>query len=129
MSQIRYLGVFIRKKKNTSGSTCIQIINKTSGSYKAFKTVGSSSDSRIFQKYIQEAQRTIKNLSGELQLNFQEDKEEEIVNIFFDSVTDFKLMGPEIVLGKLFNEVDFNKIENTLFRHLVITRLVYPASN
>lgn len=128
VSQIRYLRMFIRKKENKSGSTCIQIINKTSGSYKVFKTVGSSSDSKIIQNYIQEAQRIIKNLSGDLQLNFQEDKEEELVNIFFDSVTDFKLVGPEIVLGKLFNEIGFNKIENTLFRHLVITRLVYPAS-
>jgi hypothetical protein len=37
-------------------------------------------------------------------------------------------MGPEIVFGSLFDEIGFNKIEDELFRHLVITRLVYPGS-
>ncbi len=41
---------------------------------------------------------------------------------------DFKLAGPELVLGKLFDEIGFNKIPDELFRYLVITRLVYPVS-
>lgn len=32
------------------------------------------------------------------------------------------------MLGKLFDEIGFNAIEDELFRHLVITRLVYPVS-
>jgi len=38
------------------------------------------------------------------------------------------LIGPELVLGKLFDEIGFNAITEGLFRHLVITRLVYPVS-
>jgi len=38
------------------------------------------------------------------------------------------LIGPELVLGKLFDEIGFNAITEDLFRHLVITRLVYPVS-
>ena len=32
------------------------------------------------------------------------------------------------MLGKLFDEIGFNQITDELFRHLVITRLVYPVS-
>ncbi len=38
------------------------------------------------------------------------------------------MIGPELVLGKLFDEIGFNAITEDLFRHLVITRLVYPVS-
>ena len=38
------------------------------------------------------------------------------------------MIGPELLLGKLFDEIGFNKIPDELFRHLVITRLVYPVS-
>jgi hypothetical protein len=38
------------------------------------------------------------------------------------------LAGPELLLGKLFDEIGFNKIKDELFRHLVIARLCYPVS-
>ena len=37
-------------------------------------------------------------------------------------------MGPELLLGKMFDEIGFKVIREKLFRHLVITRLCYPAS-
>jgi len=37
-------------------------------------------------------------------------------------------VGPELLLGKLYDEIGFDKIPDELFRHLVITRLVYPVS-
>ncbi len=33
-----------------------------------------------------------------------------------------------MILGKIFDEVGYNKIPQSLFRHLVVTRLVYPGS-
>ncbi len=45
--------MFVRKKKNKSGSTSVQIIDKTGGSYRVIKTLGSSRDideiDRLFQ--------------------------------------------------------------------------------
>ena len=38
------------------------------------------------------------------------------------------MIGPELLLGKLFDEIGFNKVKGELFRHLVIARLCYPAS-
>jgi len=38
------------------------------------------------------------------------------------------LVGPELLLGKLFDQIGFGAIKEELFRHLVLTRLCYPAS-
>lgn len=32
------------------------------------------------------------------------------------------------MLGKIFDDIGFNQIKDELFRHLVITRLIYPVS-
>ena len=37
-------------------------------------------------------------------------------------------MGPELLLGKIFDEIGFNAIKDELFGHLVLTRLCYPVS-
>jgi hypothetical protein len=47
---------------------------------------------------------------------------------FVNQIESLPLVGPELLLGKIFDENGFNLIEDELFRHLVITRLVYPVS-
>ncbi|HVX49271.1 MAG TPA: IS1634 family transposase [Chitinophagaceae bacterium] len=120
--------MFIRKKKNKSGVVSIQIIDKSSGAYRVVMTIGSSADSEEITHLYQKALNEIPRLTGQQSLNFDIEKEDALVNMFFNGIEDLKLVGPELVLGKLFNEIGFNAIEDELFRHLVITRLVYPVS-
>ncbi|MDI6802781.1 MAG: IS1634 family transposase [Bacteroidota bacterium] len=120
--------MFVRKKKNKSGKISIQIIDKSSGKYKVIKTIGNSDDSTIVDELYQQAKQEIKTLHGQQQFNFEINKEKELVDIFFNSVEEFKLIGPELLLGKIFDQIGLNKLQDELFRHLVITRLVYPVS-
>ena len=39
-----------------------------------------------------------------------------------------RTIGPELVFGRLFDEIGFGEIPEKLFRDIVITRLVYPTS-
>lgn len=50
------------------------------------------------------------------------------MDLFFNGIKELSLVGPELLLGKLFNDIGFNAIKDELFRHLVLTRLCYPAS-
>ncbi len=120
--------MFVRKKKNKSEILSVQIIDKSSGKYKVFKTIGSSSDKEIIEELFIKANQEIKNLNGQDEFNFEIDKERQLVDTFFNSIEDFKLLGPELLLGKIFDEIGFNIIKDEIFRHLVITRLVYPVS-
>jgi hypothetical protein len=61
--------MYIRRKKNTSGSTSIVIIKKVSGKNKVIKTVGNSHDEveieYLYQKAFEELERQL-NLKGTL---------------------------------------------------------------
>ena len=54
--------------------------------------------------------------------------EREFVDSFVNSIESLSLVGPELLLGRIFDEIGFAAITDDLFRHLVITRLVYPVS-
>ena len=39
-----------------------------------------------------------------------------------------KIVGPEIIFGKIYDGIGFNEINEYLFRHLVIARLAFPLN-
>lgn len=118
--------MFVRKKPNKSGVTSIQVIDKSQGKYKLIKTIGSSSDSSTIEKLVNEAEEFIRNSLGIIEIDFND--YDSIYNRVLTSITSHKLVGVELVLGKIFDEIGFNKIEDELFRDLVLYRLVYPKS-
>lgn len=120
--------MFIRQKPNKSGSISIQIIDKSSGQYRVIKTVGRSSDPVKIKELLLEAQKQKDKLLGQIALNFEATKENELRDLFFSGLNDMKLMGPDLLLGRLFDEIGFNQIKDELFRELVIARLSYPVS-
>lgn len=120
--------MFIRHKHNKSGSTSIQIIDKSSGRYKVLKTIGSSSDFFEIELLCQKAQKVILELKHQQELPFNELQELQFADSFVNYIQTLSLVGPELLLGKLFDEIGFDTIEDTLFKALVITRLVYPVS-
>lgn len=120
--------MFVRKKKNKSGVVSIQIIDKSSGNYELYRTVGSSDDATEIERLYREGRKEVEQITGQHPIPFHQEREQELLEVFFNNIEDYTLAGPELVLGKLFNEIGFNTIDDELFRHLVITRLVYPAS-
>lgn len=120
--------MFVRKKKNKSGIISVQIIDKSYGKYRVYRTIGSSNDAVEIEHLCRKAKKEIESIIGQEKLPFDSEKEKELIDVFFHGIEDFRLMGPELLLGKIFDEIGFNKIPDELFRHLVITRLVYPVS-
>lgn len=120
--------MFVRKKLNKSGVVSVQILEKRSGKSALVKTVGSSSDPEEITDLFEQGKRLINELKGQGILNFDIHNEAQLVDLFFNGIRELSLAGPELLLGKLFDEIGFNAIEEELFRHLVITRLCYPAS-
>ena len=106
----------------------MQIIDKSSGKYRMYRTVGSSNNAEEVEHLYRKAQKEIESIIGQEKLPFDFEKEKVLIDVFFHGIEDFRLAGPELLLGKIFDEIGFNKIPDELFRHLVITRLVYPVS-
>lgn len=120
--------MFIRQKKNNTGTISVQIIDKSSGKYKVVKTIGSSSDKAVISDYVLAGKQYIQKLTGQNQLDFSLGDDTHFYNTVYQNIQGIQLLGPELVLGKLFEEIGFNKINDDLFRHLVIAGLIYPVS-
>lgn len=120
-----------RKKKNHSGSISVQIIDKKD-KYKVVKTVGVSKDPDVIEQLIQQANWWIQQQrhKDQLKLFSFQTKEEQTIEGFVSQLANAQVrtVGPELIFGRLFDRLGFNRIPEVLFRHLVITRLAYPAS-
>jgi hypothetical protein len=120
--------VFVRQKPNKSGVVSVQIIDKSSGKYEVYRTVGSSNDKNAITTLVSKAKLEILEISKQSSLPFNQSLEDDYINTLIENIESFSLVGPELLLGKIFDEIGFNAIGDSLFRHLVITRLVYPVS-
>ncbi len=117
--------MFVRKKKNKSGSTSIQIIQKQKGKYKVVKTIGSAIDEDEIELLYQQANEAIPELFNQLNLF---DSRTTSVNIRELNNDQIRVVGPELVLGKIFNHIGFDRIQENLFKDSVISRVTHPGS-
>ena len=104
----------------------IQVIDKSSGKYKVAKTIGSSSDQAVVQQLIHDAELWVKKYTGVNELDF--DNTDALFEQLIGGIINIKVIGVELLLGKIFDEVGFNAIKDELFRKLVLARLCFPAS-
>jgi len=120
--------MFIRKKKNNSGSHSVQIISKARGKYKVISTIGSGKTEQELQKLVFLAQDELDRLKAQSKL-FVSQKDVSIEAIFSTlNNSSIQTVGPELIFGKIYNHIGFNQIQEDLFRHLVISRLAFPLS-
>ena len=120
--------MFIRKKKNKSGSVSIQIIDKSSGKFKVLKIIGYARDEHQQKELLQQAYELLPSLNKQNQIEFTYTEDELFLKQLQQGIKKIFVVGPELILGKIFNEIGYHQIAQSLFRHLVLTRLVYPGS-
>ena len=65
---------------------------------------------------------------GQTSLNFANYADQSFKDKVRNSVKSHKLVGAELLLGRIFKEVGFDNLKDELFRHLVISRIVFPSS-
>ncbi len=123
--------MFIRKKKNRSGTTSVHIIEKRAGRYVLIKAIGSSGDPDEIERLVLKAQDQLHPAhDNQLPLFATPLPSDTAVRNFLEQVknSDIRTVGPEIIFGSLFDAIGFQTITLALFRHLVVARLAYPTS-
>ncbi len=121
--------MFIRKKKNQSGSISIQIISKRGGKYRVVESIGCSKDKKEIEILFQKAKERLKELEPSL-LDYLEynSSQRKLSN------KDIRVIGDELIFGKIFDDLGCakiafeNKKKRDIFRHLILSRLLYPGS-
>jgi transposase len=120
--------MFIRKKKNKSGSTTVQIISKADGKYKVVKTIGCSNEIKDIENLEILAKQEIERIKRQPKL-FESNNDllvEEILGGL--SNASVRTVGPELIFGRIYDAIGFGELNEDLFRHLVMARLAYPLS-
>jgi hypothetical protein len=120
--------VFVRKKQNKSGSISVQIIDTSGSTDKLIKTIGSGFDPLEIEELKKEGQLFIDQYDGQQELKLSYEQDQQFFKLLTQGLQQVQMAGPELILGKLYDEIGFNKIPDSLFRHLVISRLVFPLS-
>ncbi len=117
--------MFVRKKKNKSGVVSIQVIDKSTGSYKVIKTLGSSKDAEEINRLYTQGKDYIKTFQGQRALTFQDQDFTETVK---NSITGISIGGVRLLLGKIYSDIGFDGLNSELLKQLVLIRLSHPAS-
>lgn len=120
--------MFIRKKPNPSGSISIQVIQKVNNRNKILKILGSATTQQEIEKLVNLARQEIERLSAQPKL-FVSESDAAIEQAFAVlNNANIRTLGPEIIFGRIYDFIGFGAIDEDLFRHLVIARLVFPLS-
>lgn len=118
--------MFVRTLRNKNGNSYVQVIDKSAGKFKVLKNIGHSSDATAIGQLEQEANNFIAKQQGLQELDFS--SELNLYSSILDSISSHKLVGVEYLLGNIFDSIGFNKIDDPIFKQLVLYRLVYPSS-
>ena len=121
--------MFVRKKPNPSGSVSVQVIDKASG-YRVVKTLGAARDPQDVQRLVELGRLFIARRSRQYSLFPADEHDNAAVLDFVQTLgnASIRTVGPELIFGRLFDEIGFAVIPEPLLRDIVIARLVYPAS-
>jgi len=116
----------VRKKKNPSGVISVQVIDKSNGKYVVRKTVGSSKDLFQINQLVSLANQWIHDHIGQETLDFT--NHEHLTRTVLDRISSITISGVELLLGRIFDQIGFDRIDSGLFRPLVLSRLESPSS-
>ena len=102
--------MFLRKKKNSSGSISVQIITKSNGKYKVLKTIGCSKNEQDIIKLTLIGKQKIERLNYQTKLFVSENDTliEHFLSTFDNS--SIRTVGPEIIFGKIYDSIGFGSI-------------------
>lgn len=117
--------MFIRKRKNSSGSTSIQIVQKFGTSLKILKHIGTSSDPIALSNLYSEAQKLLH--SSQISLFDHVVDIDSVLNTI--EIADTHLIGFSEVFGSVFKKVGYHKLGlGSLLEYLIIARIAKPNS-
>ena len=123
-----FFDMFIRKNKNRNNSISVQVISKKSGKYKIVKTLGTGRTEEEIEILYQRAKQYIQENEGTINLFVNRD--DALIESYLSTIKNgqIQVIGPELIFGKIYDSIGFEKLKEELFRHLVITRLYHPGS-
>ena len=126
-----FLRMFIRKKKNRSGTTSVVVVEKRNSVYREIHTIGVGKDQTEIESLNREGLRWIESCCGNrdmFEIQAKELEEKQIIDYLLSNVENVLINGTQLILNQVFKIVGFDEIEDEVLKQLVIARLSQPMS-
>ena len=123
--------MFVRKKRNRSGSTSIIVVDKSRGRFRELKTIGVSSDEKELAEFYKKGKRWVACYRGEqdmFAIAEREREEKQVITCLLSNIENIMLNGTQLILNQVFRLIGFDAIEDVVFKQLVVSRLCQPQS-
>lgn len=127
-------GMFIRRKRNRSGSTSVVVADKSSGKFQELVTIGVGRTEEEIRDLVAAGREWIARYGGQLLIDFDNEgarrrtEEEEATERILSNIISTSLRSPQVIIGKVYDRIGFNAIEDEELRHLVVSRICSPMS-
>lgn len=123
--------MYVRRKSNRSGSTSIVVIEKHNGKCRYLKTIGVSSDPKELDDLYLQGKQWISEQKGERDMFLEHTKkieEKAVVEGLLNKIEHILLNGTQLILNPVYQNIGFDKINDDILKHLVISRICQPQS-
>ncbi|MEG1766503.1 MAG: hypothetical protein RR254_07570, partial [Muribaculaceae bacterium] len=122
------LCMFVRKKKNRSGTVTIVVVDKSHGRFREVLNLGTSSDAHEIDKLEMEARKWLSKNIGQSTLDLWPEErllpESEIIS----SIKNLRQDGAVQLLEQVYSGIGFDSLEDKVLRDLAIARVCEPQS-
>lgn len=127
--------MFVRRKKNRSGSTSVVVADKSSGVFRALKVVGVGTTDEEIGALVKEGKEWIAHYGGQQTLLFPDEaaeqlkrEEETMTEHIVSNIISTSLKSPQTIINKVYDRIGFNAVQDEELRHLVVSRIYSPMS-
>lgn len=118
--------MFVRKLKSKNNKVYIQVVDKSTGKYRVVKSFGGATSKSEEGLLVSKAESWISKQTGLSEFDFS-GMDSTLVSLV-DSISSLKRVGYSFLLGRIFNEIGFDRVKDDLFRELVFGRIAFPTS-
>jgi len=123
--------MFVRKKKNRSGSTSIVVVKKVAGRVNYIKTIGISSDEQEIERLYLKGREYVHRVGGQRDAfvdYYEQQREENLTHHLISNIENVLLNGTQLILNRIYKRIGFDKIDDQILKHLAVARLSQPMS-
>lgn len=122
--------MFVRKKKNRSGSVSIVVVDKSRGRFREVRQFGVAHTEAEADALYTQAREWIRRYAGQQTIDFGGGAvaSENEVDMLVNRIDGVSINGTQLLPNRIYDSVGFNRIKDDVLRHLVVARISQPSS-
>lgn len=122
--------MFVRKKRNRSGSISVVVVDKSRGRFREVRQFGVVHTNAEADALCLQARDWIRRYGGQQTIDFEGEAcaSENDVDRLVSRIDGVSINGTQLILNHIYDSIGFCCIKDDILRHLVVARICQPSS-